>query len=52
MNEIQRDKVVAMFIEKCGILANGYGKRGKYQGEEHYRNLAARYSKPVEGLVE
>ena len=48
INEDQRDWVVAMLIEKCGILANGYGKRGKSQGEEHYRNLAARYS----GLVE
>ena len=48
INEDQRDWVVAMLIEKCGILANGYGKRGKNQGEEHYRNLAARYS----GLVE
>jgi GT2 family glycosyltransferase len=48
INEVQRDWVVAMLIEKCRILANGYGKRGKSQGEEHYRNLAARYS----GLVE
>ncbi|MBC8287843.1 MAG: glycosyltransferase [Nitrospinae bacterium] len=47
MNEEQRDGVVAMLIEKCGILVSGYGKRGKSQDEEHYRNLAARYS----GLV-
>lgn len=52
MDEDQRDKVLAMFIEKCGILANGYGKRGKSQDEEHYRNLAARYSGLVEGLIE
>jgi glycosyltransferase involved in cell wall biosynthesis len=48
LNEDQRDWVVAMLIEKCGILANGYGKRGKIQDEEHYRNLVARYS----GLLE
>ena len=51
MNEDQRDGVVAMLIEKCGILASGYGKRGKIQDEEHYRNLAARYSGLVEGLL-
>ena len=48
MNEDQRDWVMAMLIEKCKILANGYGKRGKSQDEVHYRNLAARCS----GLVE
>jgi glycosyltransferase involved in cell wall biosynthesis len=51
MNEDQRDWVVAMLIEKCRILAIGYGKRGKSQDEEYYRNLAARYSGLVEGLL-
>ena len=40
-----------MLIEKCGILANGYGKRGKSQGEEHYRNLVSRYSDLVEEFL-
>lgn len=44
INEEQRDWVVAMLIEKCGILVNGYSKRGKSQDAGHYRNLAARYS--------
>lgn len=47
LNETQRDGVVAMLVEKCRVLINGYGKRGKIQDEEHYRNLMARYS----GLV-
>ncbi len=51
MNEDQKDWVVAMLIEKCGILASGYGKRGKSQDEEYYRNLAAKYSGLVEGLL-
>ena len=52
MNGDQRDWVVAILIEKCEILANGYGKRGKSLDEEHYRNLVARYSDLVEGLIE
>jgi glycosyltransferase involved in cell wall biosynthesis len=52
MNEEQWDLVVAMFIEKCGILANGYGKRGKSQDEGYYRKLAARYSSLKEGYIE
>ncbi len=51
LDEKQRDGVVAMLIEKCGILANGYGKRGKSQDEKHYRNLAARYLGLVEGYL-
>lgn len=52
LNEVQRDWVMATFIEKCGILANGFGKRGKGQDEEYYRNLGERYSGLVEGLIE
>ena len=48
LNEEQRDGVVAMLIEKCEVLINGFGKRGKTQEKEHYQNLVARYS----GLVE
>ena len=44
----QKDGVVAMLIEKCGVLINGFGKRGKNQEREHYQNLVARYS----GLAE
>ena len=44
----QKDLVVTMLIEKCEILSNGFGKRGKNQEKEYYRNLVARYS----GLVE
>lgn len=43
----RRDWVVAMLVEKCRVLINGFSKRGKSQDEEYYRNLAARYS----GLV-
>jgi len=48
LSEEQRDGVVAMLIEKCEVLINGFGKRGKTQEKEHYQNLVARYS----GLVE
>ena len=48
LDEEQRDLVVTMLIEKCEILINGYGKRGKNSEKEYYRNLVARYS----GLVE
>ena len=44
----QKDLVVTMLIEKCEILINGFGKRGKKSEKEYYRNLVARYS----GLVE
>ena len=44
----QKDLVVTMLIEKCEILINGFGKRGKNSEKEYYRNLVARYS----GLVE
>ena len=43
----QKDLVVTMLIEKCEILINGFGKRGKNSEKEYYRNLVARYS----GLV-
>ena len=48
LGEEQRDLVVTMLIEKCEILINGFGKRGKNSEKEYYRNLVARYS----GLVE
>jgi glycosyltransferase involved in cell wall biosynthesis len=48
MNAEQKEWVVAMLIEKCGILINGFSKRGKNQEAEHYRKLAAEYSDPVE----
>ena len=48
LDEEQRDLVVTMLIEKCEILINGFGKRGKKSEKEYYRNLVARYS----GLVE
>lgn len=51
LDEKQRDGVVAMLIEKCGILANGYGKRSKSQDEKYYRNLAARYLDLIEGSL-
>jgi len=47
----QKDLVVTMLIEKCEILINGFGKRGKNQEKEHYRNLVARYSGRVEEPV-
>ena len=43
VNDEQRDLVVSMLIEKCEILACGYGKRGKSQDEDYYRNLKTRY---------
>ena len=48
VNEEQRDLVVSMLIEKCEILACGYGKRGKSQDEDYYRNLKTRYFSFVE----
>ncbi|MCS5566140.1 MAG: glycosyltransferase [Methylococcales bacterium] len=48
LDEEQRDLVVTMLIEKCEILINGFGKRGKNSEKEYYGNLVARYS----GLVE
>jgi hypothetical protein len=48
LDEEQKNWVVMMLIEKCEILSNGFGKRGKNQEKEYYRNLVARYS----GLVE
>lgn len=48
LNKEQRDGAAAMLIEKCEILINGFGKRGKNQEKEHYRNLVARYSGRVE----
>ena len=48
LDEEQRDLVVTMLVEKCEILINGFGKRGKNSEKEYYRNLVARYS----GLVE
>jgi glycosyltransferase involved in cell wall biosynthesis len=48
LNEKQREGVVAMLIEKCRVLIIGYGKRGKSQEEQHYRNLVGRYSDQVE----
>ena len=48
MNEDQRSLVVSMLIEKCEILACGYGKRGKSQDEDYYRNLKTRYFSFVE----
>jgi len=51
LNETQRDGVVAMLIEKCRVLVSGYGKRGKTQDEEHYRNLMTSYSGLVEGSL-
>ena len=47
----QKELVVTMLIEKCEILINGFGKRGKNQEKEHYRNLVARYSGRVEEPV-
>jgi GT2 family glycosyltransferase len=51
LDEKQRDGVAAMLIEKCRVLINGYGKRGKTQDEEHCRSLMARYSGLVEGSL-
>jgi len=51
LNEEQKDGVVAMLIEKCGVLINGYNKRGKKQDETHYRNLVERYSGKAEGSL-
>jgi len=51
LNKEQRDGAAAMLIEKCEILINGFGKRGKNQEKEHYRNLVARYSGRVEEPV-
>ena len=51
LDEEQRDLVVTMLIEKCEILINGFGKRGKNQEREHYRNLVARYSGRIEEPV-
>ncbi|MBT5028488.1 MAG: glycosyltransferase [Nitrospina sp.] len=48
MNTEQKEWVVAMLIEKCGILINGFSKRGKKQEAGHYRKLVAEYSDPVE----
>jgi len=51
MNEEQKGWVVAMLIEKCAVLVNGYGKRGKRRDEEYYRNLADKYSGLAEGSL-
>ena len=52
LDEEQKNWVVMMLIEKCEILSNGFGKRGKNQEKEYYRNLVARYSGLVEGPFE
>ena len=51
LDEEQKNWVVLMLIEKCEILINGFGKRGKNQEREHYRNLVARYSGRIEEPV-
>ena len=51
LDEEQKNWVVMMLIEKCEILINGFGKRGKNQEREHYRNLVARYSGRIEEPV-
>ena len=51
LDEEQKNWVVMMLIEKCEILSNGFGKRGKNQEREHYRNLVARYSGRIEEPV-
>jgi glycosyltransferase involved in cell wall biosynthesis len=44
LNSQQRNWVVAMLIEKSGILIQGFAKRGKMEEAEVYRNLVATYS--------
>jgi glycosyltransferase involved in cell wall biosynthesis len=44
MSQEQKGWVVSMLIQKCDILANGYGKRGKTQDEDYYRKLITIYS--------
>ncbi len=40
----QRGWVIAMLIEKCSILIQGFKKRGKMEDAAVYENLAATYS--------
>ncbi|MZH46359.1 MAG: glycosyltransferase [Nitrospinae bacterium] len=52
LKEEQKDWVLEMLHEKCGILVAGYSKRGKTQEAVHYQSLAAKYcARSSENLV-
>ncbi len=44
LNEEKRGLVIKTLIQKCGILIQGFSKRGKTDEAEHYRALIEKYS--------
>jgi len=44
LNEERRGLAVKTLIQKCGILIQGFSKRGKADEAEHYRMLVDKYS--------
>ena len=47
LKEDQKEWTKAMLIEKCGILINGFNKRGKKEEARYYQGLASGYSSLV-----
>lgn len=44
LNDEKRGLVVKTLVQKCGILIQGFTKRGKAEEAEHYRALVDRFS--------
>ena len=44
LNDEKRGLVVKTLVQKCGILIQGFSKRGKAEEAEHYRALVDKYS--------
>lgn len=48
----RREQVIKMMGTKCGILIQGFAKRGKLKEAEYYRSLVKRYSDGEGGMPE
>lgn len=49
LNDEKRGLVVKTLVQKCGILIQGFSKRGKAEEAEHYRALVNHYSREEPG---
>jgi glycosyltransferase involved in cell wall biosynthesis len=49
LNDEKRGLVVKTLVQKCGILIQGFCKRGKAEEAEHYRALVNHYSREEPG---
>ena len=52
LGEERREQVIKMMGDKCGILIQGFAKRGKLKEAEYYRSLVKKYSDGEGGMPE